>query len=213
MDTIKIMEGFSLANNREIFIVAGGPSLRKFDWDYLLDKNVMAINRAYETCPNASHLYFCDERFWEVHKGGLTKHNAQFKITARRKPMRVKYPESLIQYEFSGLKGYDARKGYLRTGNNSGYAAISLCAQLGYKSIYLLGYDMNYIKGKSHWHDGHTHPAGHRIHHKESTLSDKMLPFFQELKDALDEHVPDCDVINLNKKSAIRCFDFGDLPV
>lgn len=197
--------------NKQIIIVAGGPSLLGFDWDSLKNKNVMCINRSYEKCPNAKYLFFVDERFWTVHREGLLAHSAPHKITARRKPMRIEYPECIEQYTFSGMQGFDERDGYLRTGNNSGYAALSLAIKLGYRDIFLLGYDMKFSSGLSHWHSGHIGRRGEKLVNKEDTLTTKMLPFFQELHDAT-KHIPDLRIINTNRDSAITCFEFGELP-
>lgn len=195
----------------DCFIVAGGSSLLEFDWGYLDDKrNVFAINRSYEKCTKADNLFWVDERFWSVHEKGLTEHNAPNKITARRHPMRIDYPDWVTQYNFSGQKGYDEKDGFIRTGNNSGYACLSLAIQQGFREIFLLGYDMKF-ESQSHWHDGHTDVRGNKLVNLEETLTDKMLPFFDGLKEATS-HIAGLRIINTNPNSAIQCFEFGELP-
>ena len=198
--------------NTECIIVAGGPSLRNQDWDSLTNRSedIIAINRAYEKCPTAKYLFWVDLRFWNNHKKGILSHPAPFKVTAERKPIKVQYPPNITRFKFSGLSGYDSRDCYLRTGNNSGYAAICLAEKLGYKTVYLLGYDMKYDDdGNSHFHDGHYYLDGRPIGHREDTLTDKMLPYFTELSEVLPD---DIRVINCNPDSAIQCFEFGELP-
>ena len=199
----------------ECIIIAGGPSLRDFDWDRLSNykHDIFAINRAYQNAPMASHLFWVDERFFIVHQEGLKQHDTKHKITALRKPMRVEYEDWVETVEFSGQHGYDDRDGYIKTGNNSTYALLNLVTQRGYKTIYLLGLDMRYDDdGHSHFHDGHHYQDGRIIEHKESTLTDKMLPFFSEFKEATS-HIQDLRIINCNPNSAVRCFEFGELPV
>lgn len=43
----------------------------------------------------------------------------------------------------------------LITGRNSGYQAINLAVLSGAKRILLLGYDMRFIQGRSHWFGDH----------------------------------------------------------
>jgi hypothetical protein len=200
----------------DCIIIAGGPSLCNFDWDRLSNykQDIFAINRAYEYAPMASHLFWVDERFFLAHEEGLKKHEARHKITALRKPMRVDYDSKgwVETVQFSGQRGYDERLGFIKTGNNSTYALLNLVCQRGYDKVYLLGLDMQYDAcGRSHFHSGHSYVDGRPIAHKESTLTDKMLPFFDEFKEAT-KHL-DTKIINCNLNSAVRCFEFGVLPI
>jgi len=151
-----------------IYIVAGGPSLRGYDWYKLKDRRVIAVNRSYEMLPWAEVIYFSDLRFFEWHREALLAHKGR-KITGSR----LEHPK-VERYRLTGQKGLDLTPGCLRSGNNSGYAAINLAVHLGARSIMLLGFDMCFDKSGTHWHDGYT------VLNRERQFS-KMLPFFDSL--------------------------------
>jgi len=174
-----------------IFIVAGGPSLRGYNWNRLKGKRVIAVNRAYETIPWAEVIYFSDLRFFEWHENALLNHKAK-KITGSR----LEHPD-VERYKITGQKGLDLKPGHLKSGNNSGYAAINLAIHLKAKIIILLGFDMQFDEQGTHWHNGH------KIANRERQFS-KMIPYFDSIKPALDE--AGITVINACINSRIEVF-------
>ena len=78
------------------------------------------------------------------------------------------------RYKLTGHKVLDMKPGHLKSGNNSGYAAINLAIHMGAKVVILLGFDMKFDAAGSHWHEGH------KIANRERQFS-KMLPFFDTL--------------------------------
>ena len=147
------------------YIVGGGPSLTTFDWSKLDGKFCIAINRSYEILPNAQIVYFTDDDFWQRHKKGMTAHSGKkYRGRLARKPV-IKHPDVLELQLQPQPSGWSDQFGELYHGNNSGFACIQVAAQLGFTTIYLLGFDMmhqgTYNKGKknckgtTHWHDGH----------------------------------------------------------
>lgn len=185
------------AEAETLYSVGGGPSLRGFDWDRLGHRRVIAVNRAFEALPGAEIVYFTDARFWRWHHEPLKEHAGRL-ITAAREA-RIIPPCARLEFvRITGTKGLDTRPGHVRSGNNSGYAAINLAVHEGAKRIVLLGYDMAYQsneQGGTHWHDGYPTGPG-RV--------EKMLPFFDSLVEPLREL--DIEVINANPDSAIQCF-------
>lgn len=180
-----------------VVIVAGGPSLAGFSWSRLAGLNVIAINRAYENVPGAQVLWWSDARFWRNHQAGLTRHKAPWKATCA-----VNYhagdalPVYIHQYAFTRVDGFDPNPAYLRTGNNSAYAATHLAAHLGTNRIVLLGVDMRHgERGETHFH------GGHGCLHQESTLSRLMVPHFATLAGPLAER--GIEVINASPNSAL----------
>lgn len=178
-------------------IVAGGPSLRDFQFERLRGVNVIAINRAYEDCPFAQVLWWSDARFWRKHKGDLLCHQAPWKATCDiNYDASDRLPESVHQYRFTRVDGFDDDPACLRTGNNSAYAAMHLAAHLGVARMVLLGVDMRHGEhGETHYHEGHG------FLHVESTLTRLMVPHFATLAPALA--VLGIDVINASPNSAL----------
>lgn len=174
----------------DIFIVGGGPSLKGLDWNRLRGKYLVAINRAFQTLPFARFIYFSDARFFHWHAEALRVHTG-LKITGD--PSIKDW--HVHNMKFTGLEGLELERGGLRTGNNSGHAAINLAVHLRPKRIILLGYDMAYSGAQTHWHDGYPVAPG-AIH--------KMLPYFETMLPVLAQL--NIDVVNANPDSAIQCF-------
>lgn len=165
---------------RPVCVVAGGPSLRGFDWRRLDGRQAIAINRACETIPGARIVWWSDVRFWRRHRDAILAHPAPLKATALRDGDGERFPPEVTCRRFTGVAGFDPRPGCLRHGNNGAYAALHLAASLGARRIVLLGCDMAYgPDGRSHWHNGHG------FAHRERTLAEKMLPWFQTLAEPL----------------------------
>lgn len=174
-----------------IYLVGGGPSLRGFDWSRLEGKRVIAINRAFQVIPWAEIVYFSDSQFWLWFKNELVLHGGR-KITVAK----IDHP-AVERYKADGPKGLATKPGRLRTGNSSGYAAINLAVHMGARRIVLLGYDMEFAKSGTHWHDGY--PVATR----KKSLG-LMLPYFETLVEPLQEL--DIAVVNANLHSKITCF-------
>lgn len=186
----------------EWFLVAGGPSLRGFDWSRLRGKHVIAINKAYKALPEAEVLYWSDWRFYDWNRQGIGQHRAIRKITALRKwdkdhAYDLKRDPIEI-WRFTGLQGLDRNAGCLRHGNNAGYAAINLSVHLGAHRIYLLGYDMRGAgDGALHWHEEHPVPTPERAFQN-------FAHYFSALVEPL-RHMG-IEVWNLSPVTMLTCF-------
>ena len=177
-------------------VCAGGPSLRGFDFSRLAGRKVIAINRAHEFIPGADVLWWSDAMFFRRNRDAVMAHAAPYKATCQVDYAPGDLPPGVIQYRFTGSRGFDEQPGCLRHGNNGTHAAIHLAAHLGAQKIVVLGLDMRYDKhGRSHFHDGHG------VMHAEVTLTRLMLPHFKPLADALAAR--GVEVINASPKSAL----------
>lgn len=180
-----------------VCLVAGGPSLKNFDWSRLHGRQVIAINRAFETCPQAQVLWWSDHLFYLRNREAIDAHAAPYKATGlRSNEQHADLAAEVHRYRFTGLHGLDAEPGCVRTGNNSAFAALHLAAHLGARKIVLLGVDMKHgAAGETHWHNGHG------IAHIEHTLTHQMLPYFESLKEPLA--ALGIEVLNANPESAL----------
>ena len=177
---------------KTIYIAGGGSSLKDFNWDLLKDKDVIAVNRAYEKVPDAKWIYFSDLRFWQWNKKHLINHNGK-KITGN---YRIVHP-CVTMLKFTGSEGLETKATGLRTGNNSGFAAINLAYHLGAELIVLLGFDMDAPKGNCHWHNGY--PTKNRNNFKD------MLKYFETIAKPLEDL--GVEVLNASPDSKINCFN------
>lgn len=180
---------------KQCFIVGGGPSLTNFDWSLLDGKITIAINNAYKVLPNASIVYFTDNDWWNAHKEELLAHKG-VKIKGSTKATMIHHPK-VKEYELTKASGLELTGGCLAHGYNSVHAAINLAVVLGFKEIYLLGVDMGWQDGKSHWHDEHT-----RVD-PESAYAMMKACFDVTAQELWARRV---EVINLNPDSKLECF-------
>jgi hypothetical protein len=192
-------------DHQPVVIVAGGPSLKGFDFDRLEGFNVIAINRSLEFLPTATVLWWSDAWFWRHYREKIILHKAQWKATCLTEYRQMdSIPETVTQYRFTGLTGFDPDIGCLRHGNNSAYAAMHLAVHLGASRIILLGVDMKYgDHGESHFH------SGHGIMHKEKTLTHLMLPYFPTLAQPLADR--SIHVFNASPNSALTVWPRGTI--
>lgn len=159
-----------------VVIVAGGPSLAGFDFDRLRGRTVIAINRAYEFCPEATMLWWSDRNFWKGHWQNLLAHAAPFRACAGTEIAQEDMPASVRVWPCSGVSSFDPHPDRIRHGNNSTYAAIHVAAHRGARKIIPLGLDMRFgPAGETHFH------GGHGVLLLEQTLKDDLLPHFATL--------------------------------
>lgn len=181
------------------FLVAGGPSLKGFDGNILNGYHTIAINRAFELIPFAEITYFTDFRFWEWYRDKILSIPGRIITSCPHvNHARIEY------YKLTGKAGLEENSGKLKSGNNSGYAAINLAYHMGAKNIVLLGYDMRFSKeGDCHWHDPY------KVMNEEKTFTEKMLPYFDSLVIPLEDK--GIKVLNTSLLSAIECFEKKEL--
>ena len=198
-------------------IIGGGSSLKNFDWNLLTGWRTIGVNRAFEKF-TPTITFSMDTRFlmW-VKSARYGKESAdRFATLSSYKVWLITYPVSLPRDIFiipvkgnykEGHYSFTSRMtGGIGHGNNSGYGALNLAVCLRANPIYLLGYDFYHetIRDtagqtflKSHWHEGHPMPQ------YESTV-EKFIHYFDLAKPKID--ALGVKVINLNPKSALKCF-------
>jgi hypothetical protein len=176
-----------------VYIIGGGPSLIGFDWNRLIGKRTIAINKAILSYPMADALYWTDSRVYGWYKKEIDSFKG-LKYSIRN---HSSYPAGINILRKSNKFGLEEAKDALCHGNNSGYAAINLAYLLGAKRIVLLGYDMHNDGKKGHYHDGYpVPPTGDNIYR------DQFIPGFQILADLLKEKK--VDVYNASMTSSLR---------
>ena len=195
--------------DQRCFIIGGGSSLKDFDFSKLKGENVIGVNRAFEKVD-------CTINFamdYHLHKW-IT--SGRLGPEARDKFENYKgYPVWLDSVGYDYPKGIfivaGSNKRFLTTSmaegiggaSNSGYGALNLAVCLGANPIYLLGFDMYGAAGRqAWWHDGYPDKRDDKIYGV----------FINDFKMILGElRKREIRVVNLNPKSALKCFDFGKL--
>ena len=122
--------------------------------------------------PNADILYWTDSRVYSWYKKDIDKFKGE-KYTIKPYGDLTKDIKILKN---TGKGGLELEATAIKHGNNSGYAAINLAYHLGVKRIVLLGFDMQNIGGKSHFHDGYPTRTT-----KNDVYGRSMIPLFASI--------------------------------
>lgn len=198
---------------RRAFIVGGGPSLHGFDFSRLAGELTIGINRAFEWF-DPTIIFSMDARFlnW-VERGEFGDEVAQrfreydrgLKVFVDTSKKRIFSSDILLVDAIGGSQLSESLVDGLVCGQNSGHAALNLTYILGANPIYLLGFDMHGDgKGRQAWaHNGYPIVQRESIYHDFIEKFDNIA-------------APSCEsagvrVVNLNRQSALRCFEFGDI--
>lgn len=142
--------------------------------------------------PWADLLYACDVKWWNHY----TEHETFIGLKVTQ-DARVKLP-GVLRVPSRNDPGLSLDPLWINQGSNSGYQAINLAYHLGVSKIALLGFDMQYTDGKSHFHGDHpqgmTNPTG----------VSKWIPKFDQL--AIDAKRVGLEITNCSRQTALECF-------
>lgn len=183
----------NLWKGKDVFIIGGGPSMRRITEIARLEKaRVIGVNDAYkfgEAVVNV--LFFGDEKWWRANKEALDDWHAPIVTNSEK----LGHESSLIKLPRK-LKGF--HRDALGWNGNSGASAINLALIMGAKRIYLLGFDMCHdVHGNANWHNDSVKPAvpeNYVNYRRDIEASARLYEF------------PETEIINLNPDSALECF-------
>lgn len=166
---------------------------------------IIAINDTWRMV-SADHLYAADAHWWCYHLADLncgftgkrwsceTRGNTNWS-NRDAEACGVTLLDALI-----GAEGLSRDPGAVVTGGNSGYQAINLALHLGATRIILLGFDMQWTGGKSHWFGDH--PQG-----LNNADPSRYIPAFRTIKP--EEY--GLEIINCSRSTALDAFPVRDL--
>jgi len=197
---------------KRCFIVGGGPSLEGFNFDSLGQELTIAVNRAFEYINPSVILWMDYLNFYTDLLAGKFGDKAlkKFELTRSLKASLnisgYDYPDevwSIPRTTGGGPLSMSLKDG-LADGDNVGYLALNLAVCLGANPIYLLGFDMKGDRaGKQAWfHSGYKNVGSDKAYERFAGNFKKAAPIIKKLG---------IDVINLNPKSELKCFEFGKI--
>lgn len=133
--------------------------MRNFDFNVLKDKNVIATNSAYLNVGENAILFWVDGSWVGKHSDALEHHPSKLRFMPVVNAdicisKNLVGPSKSCYLRRSGDFGYDPLIDNVK-GNNSGCMAINFAVNLKPKRIVLLGFDLGYVGGKSHYHNTH----------------------------------------------------------
>lgn len=162
---------------------------------------VIAINREWESIPNADVLYAGDWSFWQKYVDRICREFDGCRWTCTEKAAAT-FPLCFI--DGRGRPGLSRDPSVIHTGSNSGYAAINLAHHFGARRILLVGYDMSLGPKGEHHHFG-DHEKGLR----QAADPSKWVGNFTQL--AADLAAEGVSVINCSGATALHQFERRDL--
>lgn len=204
--------------NKRCFIIAGGESIKGFDFSKLSNDLSIGINKTFQFFPNATLNYSMDQDLYDKIRDGRLSNHSKIDVFQKWKefkgiriflcPLTTKKFENdvyLIKRTNSDIVSRDIEHG-IYPGRNSAVGALMLAIALGANPIYLLGYDMHAEKS-SHWHDGYPE--------RDLETFNKKLKNYRKEFESLAPMIEDMGVAvyNLNPCSSLRCFDFAKADV
>jgi hypothetical protein len=156
-----------------VFIIGGGPSLVDFNFSRLNGRDTIAVNKAILDVPNPKYFVTVDYTFIKkCGKDVIAASSAiKFFVVDKSHEFIKKFGDNYVDTRYGLVYedldvfdhvieahkqdgfGYDF--GDFRTGLNSGYCAVQLAIALGYKTIYLFGFDLSSSGNKTHYHEGY----------------------------------------------------------
>jgi len=186
-----------------IAVCASGPSLTKEDCDKVRKHCdvVIAVNDTWRMV-NADHLYGADRNWWQMHHADIVKDFAG-KCWSCETSQSTNWGKHSIEgitllrceTDPSVHSGLSTDPETVHTGGNSGYQAINLALHLGATTIILLGFDMCWNGGKSHWFGDH--PKG-----LNNATPNKYIAAFRTIK----PEAYGIEILNCSRHTALDAF-------
>jgi len=162
--------------------------------DYCQGKaTVIAVNDAWRLAPWADALIAADAAWWQRYQG--VPDFTGLKIGLQ--PTAAKWPGVQI-LRLSGDAGIERDPTRVRTGRNTGAAAINLAVHFGATRILLLGYDMQATTdATSHWFGAH--PPGLR--------RTSPYPLFRQMIGTMVDPLRELGIglVNCSRETALTC--------
>lgn len=183
-----------------VVCLASGPSLTREDVNACRGRaKVIAVKDCIRLAPWADALYGSGKdtfgRWWQTNGPSLQFNGLRFSLD----PDAAAW-STVLQFDANDVTGLDDRPTHLRTGRNSGYAAINLAVHLGARRIVLLGYDLQEgPSGEQRWFG--SHPWGTR---SWGELGAYLREIFATLVEPA--RTRGIEIINATRRSALSCF-------
>ncbi len=198
------------------FVIGGGPSLNGFDFTQLNGFDTIAVNKAVEYVPNPTYFITTDYSYFikaslPIDQIKLKTHKCYFVANMSHHYMKLKGGqiidtrrnfayEDLWQYD-GVIQSYNKEEfsssiNEFSNGENSGHCGIQLALLLGYKKIYLLGFDLN-DTGQTHFHQSYRE-------HDQRSFKKRVGSYAQTLLGSLANYKGSQKIINLSQQSILN---------
>ncbi len=196
---------------KDVHIVASGPSLVGFDYSYFNNKNVIATNHSFKLTRH-DFCVFVDKRFLKEDSKAIGK---TFFLA------RQGIPDANVNFPFAEYFSFNPADGvYPRNRKQSGAAALTIALQGGARRVFLWGFDCRFLSAdeaqRAAYLNGNPaftpdrsiygHSSSGKFDHKHDSKADESI--FKTMIDLFDPY-PEEKIINMSKFSAIKRFRIG----
>ena len=206
---------FSQSENDICFVVGGGPSLTGFDFTQLNGFDTIAINKAVEYIPNPTYFITTDYSYFikaslPIERVVQKAQHTYFVANMSHNYMAYKdnnIVDTRRNFVYSDLHHYTGiieshntedfglTLSEFSNGSNSGHCGIQLALLLGYKKIYLLGFDLN-AEGQTHFHQSYRDID-------QKSFKNRVKNYGITLNNALANYKGSQEIINLSNSSIL----------
>lgn len=205
-----------MMTNKFCFLLGGGPTLRDFDFSLLEGHITIGVNKIFKLY-DPTILYCMDRKFFAyIHSNEkiegdenlldlwLNSKAKKYFIASNSKDKNTSTffknePIEIVPRLQTKCISMDLKKGIFPS-NNSGFGALMLAIALGYKTVYLLGYDMRIDEQHTHCHNGY---PNQKMDNQQRHLESFKRSFYSFARDIEKAGI---EVINLSPNSALDCF-------
>jgi len=187
-----------------VFIIGGGPSVKGMNLDLLKDEDTICVNASINNVINPTYFITMDYSYFDPRRNINTV--SQVTEKAKYSYFIVNTGNAYIKTingevidtrtntvyrelnKFSGIvysnhekipTGFSLDENKFVHGNNSGFCAIQLAILLGYKEIYLIGFDLSVTQKHQHYHTkyGNTSNIKNLIESYKESLLDAISSY------------------------------------
>jgi hypothetical protein len=187
---------------RTVIVAAPGPSLTEEVADACRGFPTIVVNDAWRRLPWADVLFACDTSWWQFYRGVPAFNGEKWSSHGTgndKQDPALSYDIKLI----AGTHGstFSTKPGFIHWGSNSGFQAINLAIQFGAPRIVLVGFNMQKVGGKNHFHGDHPRPL-------RNADPVRFITYFNQ---AAKQMPPGVTIINATPDSALKCFPWMPL--
>jgi len=212
---INFIQNLPIASSDICFVVGGGPSLAGFDFSELNGFDTIAVNKAVEYITNPTHFVTTDYSYFLKSSLPLDQikqktRNTYFIANMSHPYMEFKNNQIVDTrrnfiyedlYKYTGVIQAFNKTPFGNTtetfshGENSGHCGIQLALLMGYKKIYLLGFDLN-SDGQTHFHHSYRESD-------QRSFKTRVNSYSETLIQSLRQYSGSQEIINLSSESIL----------
>lgn len=161
--------------NKICHIVGGGPSLLGFNWRSLDGEFCVAVNDAFKVLPGASVVFFSIGDWADKNFRALIDHKG-IKVGASIYPDETTSLPGFLSLRLTKGEGLERRPGCV-AGRCSGQMAINFAVTLGFREIWLYGFDMGRDERlATHWHGDALFQSSDEDYSRYAAAIDALAP-------------------------------------